>query len=52
MRGRKKNQRKGDLGEEKGKLDCKEGSGTGVEESRMLENMTPRKFTVLFSLKF
>uniref|UniRef100_A0A7N2MWS3 RING-type domain-containing protein n=1 Tax=Quercus lobata TaxID=97700 RepID=A0A7N2MWS3_QUELO len=31
MRGRKKNQRKGDLGEEKGKLDCKEGSGTGVE---------------------
>ena len=31
MRGRKKNQRKGDLGEEKGKLDCKEGSGSGVE---------------------
>ena len=31
MRGRKKNQRKGDLGKEKGKLHCKEGSGTGVE---------------------
>ena len=33
-------------------MTAKEVLGLELRESRMLENMTPRKFTVLFSLKF
>ena len=33
-------------------MTAKEVLGLELRESRMLENMMPRKFTVLFSLKF